>query len=187
MEHIHFLLLFIPALYFLALSSSDYFALPSYFGLFSLILLLFVTALPRLAKLFRLNILRYLCTKRKELGIYSFIYITLHVFFVFEVIFAWNLGAFSAAFFGPNFIYYLSAILAYLIVLIMAITSNRFSIQKLKFWWKKTHNLVYLAIFLIIIHTFGLAYSFLDNLYLWLFFALISLSLIAIKLQLIKL
>lgn len=87
---------------------------------------------------------------RRALGLYAFFYATLH----FLTFFAWDYGA------NLNFIwldisdkrYILVGALALLILISLALTSTRWSMQKLGKRWKILHQWVYPAAGLVVIH-----------------------------------
>ncbi len=91
---------------------------------------------------------------RKPLGLYAFMYGTLH-FLIFIVDNGYigssiNPAAIYAATFEKRFA--LVGFAALMILLPLAITSNQWSMRQLRKNWKRLHRLVYLAGILVIIH-----------------------------------
>lgn len=100
--------------------------------------LLVTLLLSPLAKLPRATILNSL---RRTLGLTTFCWSILHVlsYFVFELAFDFSL------FFSEIFqrTYLMIGLITWIGLFLLAITSNKFSIKKLKKNWKKLHNIVY--------------------------------------------
>ncbi len=184
MKEAHYLLLPLILLLLISPFISDPLLIPASFGILGWAMLLFVTALPRIAQWSRASILIKLSAQRMWVGIHSFLYVLFHLIFVLNNIFSWNIDAFLTAV-SNNLAYYSTATLAFLILLLMTITSNRFSMLLLKKWWKRLHNLVYLALLLIAIHVFGLGLVY-ANILVWLLFAIATLYLILNKIKRMK-
>ena len=117
-------------------------------GLILLLLCLTVTPLNNLTGW------REIVPLRKWLGLYAFIYVTLHLLvFVVPIIQ-----------FDPSQLvnevllkkYALVGFTSFLIMLPLALTSNQWSMKRLKKKWKQLHQLVYVAAVLAIIHFFWL-------------------------------
>lgn len=93
---------------------------------------------------------RQLNNLRRPLGIYGFFYIVLHIstFFVLDYGLSWPLiaGAISE----KRFI--LLGLVAFLLLLPLALTSTRGSMRRLGKLWKRIHRLVYLAVPIAIVH-----------------------------------
>ena len=94
---------------------------------------------------------------RRPLGLWSFFYALLHFmgFFIFEAGLDWREVWQSIL----EFRYLYFGILALLILLVLAVTSNKYSITRLKKRWHKLHRLVYVAIVSVIVHFFLLVKS----------------------------
>ena len=89
-------------------------------------------------------------TYRKPIGLASFGYGMLHLFFyVF-----WNYGGDLRLVWmtlpQQKFIFF--GLGGLLILLAMAVTSHKFAVRKLKKWWQRLHRLVYVAGILILVH-----------------------------------
>jgi len=116
-------------------------------GLIALSFLLFSLACTPLNTVFGF---RPALQVRRALGLYAFFYATLH----FLAFFAWDYGA------NLNFIwldisdkrYILVGALALLILIVLALTSTRWSMRKLGKRWKILHQWVYPAAGLVVIH-----------------------------------
>ncbi len=116
-------------------------------GLILLLLMMAVTPLITLTGW------SFVAPLRKWLGLYAFFYITLHlVIFIaptLEISTLYGRLAFKQR-------YALAGMLAWLIMLPLAITSNKFSQKRLKRNWKKLHKWVYASAVLAIVHYFWL-------------------------------
>lgn len=89
-------------------------------------------------------------TLRRTLGLTTFFWSVLHIlsYFVFEL--ALDYSLFLSEIFQRT--YLTLGFIAWVGLFILAITSNKFSIKKLKKHWKQLHNLVYPIAILIGIH-----------------------------------
>lgn len=95
----------------------------------------------------------WLAPLRKWLGLYAFFYITIHLL-IFIVPMADLDAVFGRILFKQR--YALAGLSAWLIMLPLAITSNKYSQKRLKRNWKKLHKWVYASGVLAIIHYFWL-------------------------------
>ncbi|MDD5016296.1 MAG: ferric reductase-like transmembrane domain-containing protein [Atribacterota bacterium] len=124
-----------------------------YSGYLSLGFLVTTLALNPLIKLFPYTWLIKLNRHRRELGVASFSYAAIHLLcFIIKRIIKGDL-------FTNGWIYFLHPgiisvfFIAFPILLVLAITSNQYSIKKLSFpLWKKLHKKVYIAEIAIFIH-----------------------------------
>ena len=93
--------------------------------------------------------LRFLLAERRFLGIVNFIFLISHLFFYLALEgFEWM--AFEQMLTKT---YLFVATLAWMMMLVLALTSNNFSVRKLGAKnWKKLHRIVYFATFLITVH-----------------------------------
>lgn len=119
----------------------DSYQLGLYSGRVSLILYL-LTLLPGICRRFRLKhlLVSLLTLYRRQVGIVMYIFVILHALLFVQ--FSLKIPAFRI--FG---------ILAFLILAPLFITSNTYSVKKLKQTWKKVHQLTYPALGLIFLHT----------------------------------
>ena len=58
-----------------------------------------------------------------------------------------------------TYYYYYSGIIAFTIFILLAVTSNKFSIKKLKKNWKLLHSLTYIAMVMLLIHVWSMMES----------------------------
>ena len=84
-------------------------------------------------------LLRY----RRMLGLYAWFYATLHLLSVLTYLLGWSWPVFIEEFAERP--YMALGILAWLIMVPLALTSNRWSQRKLRRHWKTLHRLVYLS------------------------------------------
>jgi len=87
---------------------------------------------------------------RRPLGLWTFCYALLHLtaFLIFETGLSWL--EIQKSFIELQYVWFGS--IAFVIFLLLALTSNRYAYQKLKHNWQRLHNLVYLAGLLAMIH-----------------------------------
>jgi sulfoxide reductase heme-binding subunit YedZ len=118
-------------------------------GIWGLVFLLGSLAITPLKTLFGWNILHPI---RRPWGLYSFIFITIH----FLTLVGWDYGFQIRAVItetGPR-PYIIVGFLAYLILLVLTITSYKWAMKRLGKNWSKLHKLVYYAGILAVIHFF---------------------------------
>ena len=110
------------------------------------ILLLSLTVTP-ICKLFNLP---QIAPLRRDLGLYAFKYALLHL----AIYIVWDYGFDWAAIFQSmlNNRFVQIGTIAFIILLLLTITSFPFWIRKLGKSWKWLHRLVYLAAFLVLLH-----------------------------------
>lgn len=106
-------------------------------GLRFLLLTLLVTTLRRWTGISEL--LRY----RRMLGLYTFFYATIHLAAVFTYLLGWSVEIFLEEFSERP--YMALGILAWVIMLPLAATSNNWMVRRLKKRWKQLHQWVYVA------------------------------------------
>lgn len=116
-------------------------------GMGALNLLLVSLSISPLAKIFKI---RQLIKLRRLIGLYAFFYATTHIFcfLLFEV-------QFDVIFFLKevfNRPYILVGMTAFVILMILALTSFSLMKRRLGANWQTLHNMVYIAIFLVTIH-----------------------------------
>ena len=129
-------------------------ALIHYFAHSAVCLLLLTLSLAPLSRLPRLRKAKQLS---RLLGLYSFFYAVLHflAYLAFTTGFRW--AVFAEDITDRPYAYV--GMLALVILLLMAVTSTQGWQRRLKRNWKKLHNLVFVALLLIIIHIFWVARS----------------------------
>jgi methionine sulfoxide reductase heme-binding subunit len=89
---------------------------------------------------------------RRPLGLYTFVYASLHLLTYTVLDYRLQIG-----FILKNLryqIFILPGLLGFLIFLSLALTSNKWSIKKLKTRWKTLHRLIYLAGVAVIVHAY---------------------------------
>lgn len=123
-------------------------------GLYALTILLLSLAISPLSSIFGL---KKLIPLRRLLGLYTAFYASLHfiTFIGLDYGFDWTL--LQDAIFEKR--YALIGFTAFLILLALTFTSNRWSMRKLGKKWKKLHQLVYFSGVLVIIHFLWLVRS----------------------------
>lgn len=107
-----------------------------------------LTVLPGIFRRFNLKprIILPLQSFRRYIGIAMFLLVSLHFWFIYGIkIITKGLPKSS-----PLFISF--GLIAFLLTLPLFLTSNNFSVNKLKKWWSKIHQLTYLIIFFIFLH-----------------------------------
>ena len=87
---------------------------------------------------------------RRALGLYAFLYLSLHLLTVMGVDYGFNLALIVRAVLEKRFVQV--GLVTYLILLPLAITSTRGWIRRLGKNWKRLHRLVYLAALLDVVH-----------------------------------
>ncbi len=87
---------------------------------------------------------------RKPLGLYAFLYVSLHLLIFVALDYGLNLALIYEAIFEKR--YALVGFSAFLILLPLAVTSTKGWQKRLKKNWKRLHKLVYLAAVLAIVH-----------------------------------
>lgn len=123
--------------------------LDNHFGLMALVAYI-ATLLPTTCRVvfpsFKTNrIPRFLLKNRRTIGILAFFLALVHAYFVIRKrnfdFFSWD--TYIASFEGTA---------TFIIFTLLAITSNDWSVKRLKRNWKRLHNLTYLAMFLLMWH-----------------------------------
>jgi sulfoxide reductase heme-binding subunit YedZ len=116
-------------------------------GLWGLYFLLITLAITPLKKLTGIS---WLVNLRRMLGLYAFFYACLHL-----LIYFWLDQYFLLDVIVEDIVkrpYITLGFSAWLLLLPLALTSNQFSIHRLKKNWKKLHRLVYIAALLVVAH-----------------------------------
>jgi len=92
---------------------------------------------------------------RRMIGLYTFFYVCLHVLIYMVLDQSLNLGDIVADVFERPFIS--AGFVGFLILIPLALTSNRFMLTKLKSHWKTLHRWVYVASVAAVLHYIWLA------------------------------
>ena len=129
----------------------------SSFGLLALLSILFTLLIPLFLNIKRNSLTIYLMANKRWIGIYTFIFALIHVILVYTFLFNWS---FIKA--AENF-YRNLGLTAFIILLIMAITSNNFSVRILGRNWKRIHYFVYLALLFVLFHAFNIGQIYIKN------------------------
>jgi sulfoxide reductase heme-binding subunit YedZ len=116
-------------------------------GKYALVLLLLSLACTPLQTLFRF---RQAAPARRWLGLYAFLYASLHFMTFIGLDYGFDPGLLREAIFKKR--YALVGFAALMILLPLAVTSTQGWMRRLGKWWKRLHRLVYLAGLLAIIH-----------------------------------
>src|SRR3989338_6912453 len=113
----------------------------SSFGFLALLSILFVLFIPIIYKLKKNNftslLITLLITNRRWIGIYTFVFALIHVFLVANLFFKFNISKIVE---NP---YRVLGLIAFVILVLMAMTSNDQSMKILKKNWKRLHFLIY--------------------------------------------
>lgn len=120
-------------------------------GITALVLLVLSLAVTPLNTLFGW---RQLIPTRKWLGLYSFLYVNLHFLDWLWLDYGFNWQFIVDGILDQRFV--LVGFAAWLLLIPLALTSNRWSMKKLGKRWKKLHQLVYVIIILVLLHFFWL-------------------------------
>ncbi|MCA9973886.1 MAG: sulfoxide reductase heme-binding subunit YedZ [Anaerolineales bacterium] len=91
---------------------------------------------------------------RKPLGLYAFLYVSLHLLVFVYLDYGFNWGLIQTAIFEKR--YALVGFAAFLILLPLALTSTQWAMRQLGKNWKRLHKWVYLAGILAVVHYFWL-------------------------------
>ena len=109
-----------------------------------LLLTLFITPARQVFRLTRLT------QFRRMLGLFTFFYASMHLLCYLTFLLRWQAGDLAADFLERPYISV--GILAFILLIPLAVTSNRSMIRRLGKSWKRLHRLVYLVIVLALIH-----------------------------------
>lgn len=131
----------------------------SAFGFLALLWLIFTTSLTIAIKFLPNNeILKFLIKERRIVGLYGFFFALIHITLVLNFFFRWDI---EKAIFGNT--YRFIGGIALLLLSLLAITSNNFSMALLKKNWKTLHYLIYIIIILALIHAANIGLIFMKN------------------------
>jgi sulfoxide reductase heme-binding subunit YedZ len=124
-------------------------------GQWAMRFLLLTLAITPFSKITKISLIKY----RRMVGLASFFYALLHLS-IFLIDQQFNLNYILEEITKRPYI--TIGFSAFILLLLLAITSNNFSIRKLKKHWKKLHQLVYLIVVLVIIHFYWQVKSWMD-------------------------
>ena len=148
-----------------------------YFGHTALIILLITLALPILKKIKGLH---FISRCSRLIGLWSFTYASLHLLSYLAFVTGFSVAILTEDLTGRPYAYI--GMFAWLILLLLAVTSNAYSQRKLKRNWKLLHRFVNLALLAILVHVLWVArsdlvwfllYSFVFVLLIWLKYPII--------------
>lgn len=124
-------------------------------GQWAMRFLLLTLAITPFSKITGLSLIKY----RRMVGLASFFYAVLHLS-IFLIDQQFNASYILEEIFKRPYI--TIGFIAFILLFLLAITSNNFSIRKLKQRWKKLHKLVYLIAVLVIVHFYWQVKSWMD-------------------------
>ena len=113
----------------------------------ALVLLLLCLACTPLKTLFGW---KWVVALRKPLGLYSFLYVCLHLVIFVAVDYGLDAGLIGEAIAEKRYV--LAGFAAFLLLLPLALTSTKGSMRRLGHWWKRIHWLIYPAALLAVLH-----------------------------------
>ena len=145
------------------------------FGFLALLTVMSVLAISLIARFIKNGITLQLLANRRWIGIYSFVFALIHVMLVAHFFFNWNIGKMLE---NPNRV--LGAA-AFIILAAMAATSIDASVRALGKYWKWLQYLVYVALGLILVHSFNIGMLFLKNVYVQAFILLAAVAVTIVK------
>ncbi|MFC0269349.1 protein-methionine-sulfoxide reductase heme-binding subunit MsrQ [Kushneria aurantia] len=148
------------------------------FGVTALILLLVTLSLTPLMKLTRW---KGFALVRRQLGLWTFSYAVLHL--LCYLLFILGLD-FSAL--GDDLVrrpYIIVGFAALLMLLALAVTSNRYAMKRLGKRWKALHRMVYAALALVLLHFFWVVRADMGE---WLNYALVAAFLMALRIPVVS-
>jgi len=119
-----------------------------------------------------------LLANRRQMGIYSFVFALIHVILVFNFFFAWDAGKILA---NPNSLFLIMGAAAFLMLALMAASSNDFSMKALGRNWKYLQYLIYSAILLILVHFIAVGKIFAQNTVIVAILLLVALAVLALR------
>ncbi|GEM_PF-2182294 len=132
-------------------------ALVSSFGFLALISIIFVLAIPLLARTKKPFAIKLLANRR-WIGIWTFIFALIHPLLVFHFFYRWDVSRTFGNVYTPL------GFVALLILAAMAATSTDTAVRKLGKNWKRLHLLIYVVLALVIVHSFSIGRIFLESL-----------------------
>ena len=123
--------------------------LPNYFGWFALVCYV-ITLLPTILRIVfpktkKTGFPKLLLKYRRQIGVIAFFFALAHALLLVN---KRNFDFFDI----QTYWIYIQGVATFIIFTLLAITSNNWSVKKMKKNWKKLHELTYLAMFLLIWH-----------------------------------
>jgi sulfoxide reductase heme-binding subunit YedZ len=88
--------------------------------------------------------------RRRALGLYSFLYMSLHILVFLGVDYAFNVNQLFPLLFGK--LYLIAGVIAYALLVPLAVTSFDYFIRTMRKNWKRLHWLIYPAGIIVILH-----------------------------------
>ncbi|KTC14547.1 protein-methionine-sulfoxide reductase heme-binding subunit MsrQ [Pseudomonas viridiflava] len=152
-------------------------ALVENFGLGALILLLITLAMTPLQKL---SGWPFWIVVRRQLGLWCFAYVALHMTMYTLFVLGLDLGQLGVELVKRPYI--IVGALAFLCLLVLAVTSNRYSQRRLGARWKKLHRLIYVILGLGLLHMFWIVRADLKE---WALYAAIGAGLLLLRIPVI--
>lgn len=152
-------------------------ALVENFGLGALILLLITLAMTPLQKL---SGWPFWIVVRRQLGLWCFAYVALHMTMYTLFVLGLDFGQLGVELVKRPYI--IVGALAFLCLLVLAVTSNRYSQRRLGARWKKLHRLVYVILGLGLLHMFWIVRADLKE---WALYAAIGVGLLLLRIPVI--
>ncbi len=92
---------------------------------------------------------------RKPLGLYSFLYVCLHLLVFAVADYGLDLGLIAQAISEKRYV--VAGFASFLLLLPLALSSTRAAMRRLGHWWRRLHRLVYAAAALAVLHYLWLA------------------------------
>ncbi len=130
------------------------------FGFLAVLSLLFVFSIPLLFRFRRNALTAYLRSNIRWIGIYVFVFALIHIALVFNFFFGWDINNVLN---NPNSLFLILGSLAFLILAAMAATSTDWAVRALGRHWKTLHNLGFVALVLVIVHSFKIGLVFMSQ------------------------
>ncbi|MCD5996326.1 protein-methionine-sulfoxide reductase heme-binding subunit MsrQ [Pseudomonas sp. CDFA 602] len=147
------------------------------FGLGTLILLLITLAMTPLQKLTGWP---FWIVVRRQLGLWCFAYVVLHMTMYTLFVLGLDLGQLGVELVQRPYI--IVGALAFLCLLVLAVTSNRYSQRRLGARWKKLHRIIYVILGLGLLHMFWIVRADLKE---WSLYAGIGATLLILRIPMI--
>ncbi len=118
---------------------------------------------------------RWAAALRRPLGLYSFLYVCLHLLIFVAVDYGLDPGLIGQAIVEKRYV--LAGLAAFLLLLPLALTSTKGAQRRLGRWWRRLHRLVYPAALLAVLHFLWLSKTWREPLV----YGLILLALLAAR------
>ncbi|HMQ32000.1 MAG TPA: ferric reductase-like transmembrane domain-containing protein [Chloroflexaceae bacterium] len=118
---------------------------------------------------------RWAASLRKPLGLYSFLYVCLHLLIFVAVDYGLDPGLIGQAIAEKRYV--LAGLAAFLLLLPLALTSTKGAQRRLGRWWRRLHRLIYPAAALAVLHFLWLSKTWREPLV----YGLILLALLAAR------